>query len=236
MRGEMTHMEYMERAKHFGNHIDLDRDDLVVVHALWTLWWDDPKVEEHKIAVRPERWQEMERTLAFLESDLIQRRVVQEGLNVWMRVRIVALFLTLSVLLLLVARLWLSSYWLFAAMWIGMGVIGALIGGLSARWQSSRRAEVNKFAPFRDEAQWQAHQHRLQRFALPAYDPAVHGQMPSRPRLSAKEWTKQIVYTVPAALVLAVMAAIVAPIGVFAIMSESPEPSELIVDAGESDN
>ena len=124
----MTSTEYLKRALEFGSLPDIHRDDRVVARALATYWWEDPKAEDHTIAVSRETWQEMERTLAFLESDLVLQEAPDKRVPVCEPFD-TAIFLLASIALVLIDCATLQGLWMIFAAWVGVGIVGIAVRG-----------------------------------------------------------------------------------------------------------
>lgn len=90
------------------------------------------------------------------------------------RYRLHLLGFATSLVLVFVEGLWPLLSW-----WVLSFVLLFIMGNLeeNRRWRewSARNPPPPDFGPFRDEADWRAHEHRLQRFRIPPYDPELDG-------------------------------------------------------------
>jgi hypothetical protein len=123
-------------------------------------------------------WRELCRYLAFLTTDLEQRpwTLLTPSADDFTP-REVLLARQHALALLVVAGVaYLTSWWVFfAATPVSFLLYQRAVGDRSppvSEEQQRRQQERWDFSPFADRAEWLAHQHLLDSFRLPAYDPA----------------------------------------------------------------
>lgn len=134
--------------------------------------------------VTEETWMAMCRHLAFLKTDLEERRWHDHGHEDEDRPRqiLLARWHTLG-LLVAFGVAYLISWWLFAA----ATVISFVLYQVSLRKHDllkneERRKELKRrleYHPFSDQADWLAHKHIVDEYHLPAYEAGAFGEPPS---------------------------------------------------------
>jgi hypothetical protein len=130
-----------------------------------------------------EAWEGTCRHLAFLKSDLEERRWHDPGGDDEDRPRMILLARWHTLGLLVASGVaYLTSWWVFAASTlVSFLLYQAAMRKLDAAADEERRRRQKQrweFHPFADREEWLAHKHLLDAYHLPAYDPATFHEPP----------------------------------------------------------
>jgi hypothetical protein len=146
----------------------LDKD--TYLEEMLALWFLD---ETGYGSMSEEMWVALCRDLAFLKTDLEQRRWHDHEDEDRPRQILLARWHTLG-LLVAFGVAYMTSWWIFAA----ATPISFLLYQ-AAMWKHERHLQQRlEFYPFADRDEWLAHKHLLDLYCLPAYDPTAFDEPP----------------------------------------------------------
>ena len=181
MRREITlgqyNAQHAELEKHHGGEMGADPG---AVYVNWVLVELD---STGKISVDEAAWRNMQRILAFLESDLEARwHEADYGWAVPPRITVALATLMIALVAACYAIMGMSLGLLISA-WVSTGLVGTFGHELLSR-QRRRREWPDTLGEYL-ESNWETYAHLLERFELPSYDQAIH-RMPTAKRTTPK--------------------------------------------------
>lgn len=233
MRGEITNSVYLERAEALwqwardpksGGVIDFVRDesgrDNYAAYVCGTACVLKDRSVEGTVSVSRDTWEQMRRTLAFLETefeleDAGTRR--RPGWPVRALLALIAVLLGWSAILYAILG---PGIWLAIFIWLSAGPAGMIVGLV---WGTRREENAD---PFERVDQWRKHEHLTGRFNLPAYDAGRHH---ARRTYAWRECIRESLLDVrswpllPIVALLVVYAVVLGPIVVAANFGGTPE-------------
>jgi hypothetical protein len=176
LRGELPLNNLLERVEEALLETDPDSAD----RGLGELWGDLERLTWSGAWLDRAVWERLRRSLAYLRSELEPPPAFSAYSGDLVPPRHVRLARWhLLALLVGTGLAALFGWWLLLAFSFGSWLLFVFATSSHSRRAQISRAETRRFAPFDSAEQWQAHQHLLQSFPLPDYNPTAPPLRPS---------------------------------------------------------